>query len=203
MSSTYSYLTLDAANDIFASVQVYQRVLGHAETEGIHIDFETLLLDFSARLDPQTGQVRDIVNKLRKAKPVPVRKSSANDAPRTTSEVPRATGTILSPRVYEAWYVSIVIDGLASADADTMICRETWSLHGLDREEVAQKMNVKEATVASYIIKALTTDPELAYDVDRLRALLKGIIIPNFQKPLVNQLLHQSSTPAEADDSMF
>lgn len=95
------------------------------------------------------------------------------------------------------------MDGLASAVADTMLCRETWNLHRLDREEVAQKMNVKEATVASYIIKALTTDPELAYDVDRLRALLKGMIIPNFQKPLVDQLLQQSSMPAEAEESMF
>lgn len=58
-------------------------------------------------------------------------------------------------------------------------------------------MNVKESTVASYIIKALITDPELEYDVERLRALLKGMVIPNFQKPQVEQLLMEQ--PAVVD----
>ena len=89
---------VDAANDIFASVQVYQRVLGLAETDGISVDFETLLVDFSAKLDPQTGKLRDIVSKIRKGKPAVSRKKSA-----TSDAAPRTVATSLSPRVYEAW----------------------------------------------------------------------------------------------------
>ncbi|KAK9898105.1 hypothetical protein P389DRAFT_65742 [Cystobasidium minutum MCA 4210] len=165
-----------AANDIFASVQVYQRVLGLAETDGIDVDFETLLVDFSARLDSTTGKLRDIVSKIRKAKPVAAKKKTATTAA-MADPAPRTVATSLSPRIYEAW--------------------ETWSLQELERDEVAQRMNVKESTVASYIIKALITDPELEYDVERLRALLKGMVIPNFQKPQVEQLLMEQ--PAVVD----
>lgn len=91
-------------------MQVYQRVLGLAETDGIDVDFETLLVDFSARLDSTTGKLRDIVSKIRKAKPVAAKKKTATTAA-MADPAPRTVATSLSPRIYEAWYV----DGLCTS----------------------------------------------------------------------------------------
>ena len=60
-------------------------------------------------------------------------------------------------------------------------------------------MNVKESTVTNYILKALISDPELEYDVGRLRTLLKGMVIPNFQKAQVEQLLMEQQ-PVAVDE---
>lgn len=38
-------------------------------------------------------------------------------------------------------------------------------------------MGIKEATISSYVLKALHKDPEYAFDPDRLRTLMKDTIM--------------------------
>lgn len=84
-----------------------------------------------------------------------------------------------------------------------MLCsREKWWADKLDRGEIAEQMGVKPMTVVTYIIKALCTDTDLPYDKDRLRELIKDMIIRNDQREGLDALLAQEeSVTAEETDS--
>lgn len=88
---------IDAANDIFASVQLYQRIIGYAEVDGLEIDFETLIYDSVARVDPDTRQMVAGNFKPRKAKPIRGHTKPSNEVKSGDSN------SRLTPRVQEAW----------------------------------------------------------------------------------------------------
>lgn len=71
-------------------------------------------------------------------------------------------------------------------------------MENLDRDQIAAEMGVKPATVAGYIIKALTIDADLPYDASRLQELIKGIIIRNDQMDALQELLAIEEAPSEA-----
>lgn len=69
--------------------------------------------------------------------------------------------------------------------------RETWYTEELGRDEIAKKMNIKPASVTSYIIKALLLDPDLPYDAQRLRDLVQDVYVSQENKKRVQDLLAQ------------
>jgi antitoxin component of RelBE/YafQ-DinJ toxin-antitoxin module len=63
----------------------------------------------------------------------------------------------------------------------------------MDRDQVAEAMNVKPGTVASYIIKALALNSELPFDADRLHELAQGVFLRDDEKALLADLLRQEA----------
>lgn len=103
---------VDAANDVFCAVQLYRRLCGLAEAEGIQLDFAQLLSDLSVRIN-KTGKLisqwktrtslPEIVSEIEEGVQME-NAETGNDEEK--KKRPRRSGEGPTPRQKEAWSVN-------------------------------------------------------------------------------------------------